>query len=94
VVVKDGQPRKRQRSPQPAEAASVFIQDHHPGYISWAQYQRNQDIMRRNGSHFMHDESALALRSGQGLLTGLLRCGRCGRKLPMRYWGKSGTAAR
>jgi hypothetical protein len=50
--------------------------------------------MRRNGGNFMHDESALALRSGQGLLTGLLRCGRCGRKLHMRYWGKSGTAAR
>jgi DNA invertase Pin-like site-specific DNA recombinase len=94
VVVKDGQPRKRQRSPQPAEAASVFIQDHHPGYIGWAQYQRNQDLMRSNGGNFTQDESALAVRSGQGLLTGLLRCGRCGRKLHIRYWGKSGTAAR
>jgi hypothetical protein len=35
-----------------------------------------------------------AVRAGQGLLTGLLRCGRCGRKLHVRYWGKSGTAAR
>jgi hypothetical protein len=34
------------------------------------------------------------VRNGQGLLTGLLRCGRCGRKLHSRYWGKSGTAAR
>ena len=34
------------------------------------------------------------MRRGQGLLTGLLRCGRCGRKLHIRYWGKSGTAAR
>ena len=34
------------------------------------------------------------MRNGQGLLTGLLRCGRCGRKLHIRYWGKSGTAAR
>lgn len=33
-------------------------------------------------------------RSGQGLLTGLLRCARCGRKLHIRYWGKHGTAAR
>ncbi len=94
VVVKEGQPLRRQRSAQPAEQASVFIQDHHPGYISWAQYQRNQDLMRSNGGNFMHDESALAVRSGQGLLTGLLRCGRCGRKLHIRYWGKRGTAAR
>jgi len=50
--------------------------------------------MRSNGGNFTHDESALAVRGGQGLLTGLLRCGRCGRKLHIRYWGKSGTAAR
>jgi DNA invertase Pin-like site-specific DNA recombinase len=94
VMVKEGQAVKRQRCAQPAEEASVFIQDHHPGYISWAQYQRNRDIMRSNGGNFTQDESALAVRSGQGLLTGLLRCARCGRKLHIRYWGKSGTAAR
>jgi len=94
VVVKDGQALKRQGSARPAEQASVFLPGHHPGYISWAQYQRHQDIMRSNGGNFMQDESALAVRSGQGLLTGLLRCGRCGRKLHIRYWGKSGTAAR
>jgi hypothetical protein len=33
-MVKGGQPHKRQRSAQPAEEASVFIPDHHPGYIS------------------------------------------------------------
>ncbi len=50
--------------------------------------------MRSNGGNFTQDESALAVRRGHGLLTGLLRCGRCGRKLHIRYWGKSGTAAR
>ena len=33
-----------------------------------------------------------AIRAGQGLLGGLLRCGHCGRKLHVRYWG--GTNAR
>jgi DNA invertase Pin-like site-specific DNA recombinase len=94
VVIKDGQAIKRQGRVLPAEQADVFLPDHHPGYISWAQYQRHQDIMRSNGGNFMQDESALAVRGGQGLLTGLLRCGRCGRKLHIRYWGKSGTAAR
>lgn len=94
VVMKDGQAIKRQGRVLPAEQADVFLPDHHPGYISWAQYQRHQDIMRSNGGNFMQDESALAVRSGHGLLTGLLRCGRCGRKLHIRYWGKSGTAAR
>jgi len=94
VVVKAGQPVKRQGAVKPAEEASVFIPDHHPGYISWEQYQRNQETMRNNGGNFTRDESALAVRKGQGLLTGLLRCARCGRKLHSRYWGKSGTAAR
>jgi hypothetical protein len=35
-----------------------------------------------------------AIRAGQGLLVGLLRCGHCGRKLHVRYWGGSGTHAR
>jgi len=35
-----------------------------------------------------------AVREGQGLLAGLLRCGRCGRNLHVRYWGKRGTSAR
>ena len=39
VVVKDGQAIKRQRSPQAAEDASVFITDHHEGYIDWDAYQ-------------------------------------------------------
>jgi hypothetical protein len=35
-----------------------------------------------------------AIRDGQGLLVGLLRCGHCGRKLHVRYWGGRGTHAR
>ncbi|XSC42392.1 zinc ribbon domain-containing protein [Bradyrhizobium sp. RDT10] len=35
-----------------------------------------------------------AIRAGQGLLVGLLRCGHCGRKLHVRYWGGRGTHAR
>lgn len=41
--------------------------------------------MRHNSGNFTADESAQAVRGGQGLLTGLLRCGRCGRKLHIRY---------
>src|SRR5947208_11366711 len=35
-----------------------------------------------------------AIRAGQGLLVGLIRCGHCGRKLHVRYWGGRGTHAR
>src|ERR1700747_1755783 len=40
------------------------------------------------------DESMAAIRAGPGLLVGLLRCGHCGRKLHVRYWGGRGTHAR
>ena len=39
-------------------------------------------------------EAMAAVREGSGLLTGLLRCGHCGRKLHVRYWGGRGTNAR
>jgi hypothetical protein len=94
VNVRDGQTIRRQRSVQAVETASVFITDHHEAYIDWDSYQRRRDTMRSNGGNFVQDESALAVRSGQGLLTGLLRCGCCGRKLHVRYWGKHGTASR
>jgi hypothetical protein len=57
MVVKHGQVIKRQGNTRPAEDASVFIPAHHPGYISWAQYQRHQHIMRSNGGNFTRDES-------------------------------------
>jgi hypothetical protein len=94
VRVKDGEAVKQQRSARPPEDASVFIPAHHAGYIDWDEYQRHQDLMRNNGGNFMKDDGSLAVRCGQGLLSGLLRCARCGRKLHIRYWGKSGTAAR
>ena len=94
VVVSNGRAVKRQKGVRPPEQAKVFIQDHHPSYISWSDYERNQQIMRSNGGNFNPDVSVTAVRSGHGLLTGLLRCARCGRKFYIRYWGKSGTAAR
>ncbi|MCP4044525.1 MAG: recombinase family protein [Gammaproteobacteria bacterium] len=94
VVMKEGQVVRRQGRTLPPEQAKVFIKDHHTGYINWLEYERNQQIMQRNAGNFMRDESVTAVRAGHGLLAGLLRCARCGRKLHTRYWGKSGTAAR
>lgn len=76
------------------EECRVFIPDHHAAYIPWETYEENQRMIRRNSLNLDRDESAGAVRAGQGLLVGLLRCGRCGRKLHVRYWGKAGTSAR
>src|SRR6201984_1583579 len=86
-------PTPRWRS-SPAEECRVFIRDHHAGYMEWATYEENQRMIRRNCVTWEGDESMAAIRAGQGLLVGLLRCGHCGRKLHVRYWGGRGTNAR
>src|SRR5205823_10042459 len=47
-------------------------------------------MTHRNSVNWVPDESMTAIRAGQGLLVGLLRCGHCGRKLHVRYWGGTG----
>ena len=93
-VLDDGKIRKRQQSIQSHDKAKVFIQDHHEGYISWDIYEKNQKMIENNGTNFQQNPEVLAAREGHGLLSGLLRCSRCGKKLQVRYWGKSGTHAR
>jgi hypothetical protein len=90
----DGRLEKRQTAMRRAEACRVFIRDHHIGYIDWATYEENQRMIRRNLVNWQRDEAVTAIRAGQGLLVGLLRCGHCGRKLHVRYWGGRGTNAR
>src|SRR5499433_1625006 len=89
-----GRLEKRQSAMRRAEECRVFIPNHHEGYIDWATYEENQRMTRRNSVNWQGDESMAAIRAGQGLLVGLLRCGHCGRKLHVRYWGGRGTHAR
>jgi DNA invertase Pin-like site-specific DNA recombinase len=90
----EGRLKKRQAATRRPEQCRVFIADHHVGYIDWATYEENQRMIGRNSVNWEAEEPMPAIRAGQGLLVGLLRCGHCGRKLHVRYWGKSGTHAR
>ncbi len=94
TLLVEGRLEKRQSAMRRAEECRVFIRDHHVGYIDWAAYEENQRMTRRNSVNWQGDESMAAIRAGQGLLVGLLRCGHCGRKLHVRYWGGRGTNAR
>jgi DNA invertase Pin-like site-specific DNA recombinase len=94
TLLVEGRLEKRQTAVRRAEECRVFIRDHHLGYIDWTTYEENQRMIRGNSASWQGDESMTAIRAGQGLLVGLLRCGRCGRKLHVRYWGGTGTNAR
>ncbi|MEL7334329.1 MAG: zinc ribbon domain-containing protein, partial [Cyanobacteria bacterium J06560_2] len=60
----------------------VLIKDHHPAYISWAQYEQHLAQLKSNRARA--DECGHA-RSGVALLSGLLTCGRCGARMTVRY---------
>ena len=94
MVVSEGRIVKRTAPVLPPEECRVFIRDHHEGYIGWEEFEENRRRLRSNALRFGSDESVAVIRQGHGLLSGLLRCGRCGKKMQVRYWGKSGTAAR
>jgi DNA invertase Pin-like site-specific DNA recombinase len=67
----------------------VLIHDHHAGYVTWAEFERNQHLIadNANGKSYMGRGS---IRRGEALLPGLLRCARCGRRLHVQYTGKGG----
>src|SRR6266700_2501916 len=94
TILVDGQLKKRQSAFRRAEDCRVFIRAHHEGYIDWSTYEENRQMTRRNSVNWQGNESMAAIRAGQGLLVGLLRCGHCGRRLHVRYWGGRGTNAR
>jgi hypothetical protein len=66
------------------EEWTVVIRDHHDGYISWAEYDRNQTTIADNANMKGAMVSG-SVRNGSALLVGLLRCGRCGRKLKVLH---------
>jgi excisionase family DNA binding protein len=84
VVIENGRKRVIRSMQRDWRSWGVLIQDHHEGYIRWAEFERNQRLIadNANGKRFM---SRGAIRRGEALLSGLLRCARCGRKLHVRY---------
>ena len=65
----------------------VFLPDHHPAYITWEEFEENQN---RLGSNRTNTERCGPAREGAALLTGILICGKCGRRMTVRYTGTGG----
>jgi DNA invertase Pin-like site-specific DNA recombinase len=86
----NGRARKTTGHPRPLREWMVLIRDHHPGYVSWEEYERNQAMMAAN-NFSQPGVAAKAGRGGRALLSGLLRCRRCGRMLRVSYIGAKGV---
>src|ERR1022692_4164560 len=70
---------------KPVTGWTVCIRDHHPGYLTWAQYERNQAVLSANAASRGEDRTAGPAREGSALLQGVVICGRCGLRMSVGY---------
>lgn len=81
----EGKLVKRVYTKQEIDQYRVFIQDHHPAYISWKRFMENCTKITENRPRWSMEQNKGAIKEGFALLTGLLRCGHCGAKIYVRY---------
>jgi DNA invertase Pin-like site-specific DNA recombinase len=93
IHVVDGRARKTNGHNKPMHTWNVLLRNHHPGYISWSEFEENQRMIDEN-AHMKKRMSRKSARGGRALLTGLVRCGRCGRMMRVFYGMRSGHAHR
>jgi DNA invertase Pin-like site-specific DNA recombinase len=94
MIIFEGRVRRStSRQYRPQAEWEVLIIDHHAGYISWTDYLENRQTMAKNVARRQGEQSG-AIKKGPALLSGLLRCGRCGRKLQVGYSGTHGQVGR
>ena len=90
VRYEHGKPRACARR-RPREEWLAFIPQAHEGYVSWDEFERIRHTMAANTRGWNHVGPATR---GPALLTGLLRCRRCGRKLVVCYTGNAHNVLR
>jgi excisionase family DNA binding protein len=75
---------RRRIQRKPVEDWLVLLPNRVQAYITWETYQGNQARIKENAKRMA---GRGAPQPGAALLTGLLRCARCGRRLSVRYGG-------
>ena len=78
------------RSPKTGKASAharsvaqwpVKITEHHPAYVRWEEFVKNQEQLRENWNH---EGNRGVPREGRALLQGIVYCGVCGRKMSVQ----------
>ena len=88
-ITAQGEIQKRVQ-PVPKADWRVHLPDHHEGYITPDEFERNQVRLARNRTNGEGTVLSGAAREGLALLQGMLICGRCGRALTVRYQSHGG----
>lgn len=79
-MIEAGRARQSTRRKKPLEQWRIGLLEQHPGSSSWDMFLQNQQLLEAQRA--MPQEAAGgAAKRGPALRSGLLRGGRCGRKL-------------
>ncbi|MCI0658475.1 MAG: recombinase family protein [Acidobacteria bacterium] len=81
VRLEGDQPRHATRG-MPMNAWKVLIPQAHAGYLSWEQYLENQ---KRICGNWNGGPRGGAANRGRALVQGIIRCGRCGKRMRIAY---------
>jgi Recombinase/Recombinase zinc beta ribbon domain len=68
---------------------AVCLQAAHPGYINWEEFMPNQRRMADNVNHYEAGHTGAPCK-GAAVLQGIAICGRCGRRMSLRYTEPNG----
>jgi DNA invertase Pin-like site-specific DNA recombinase len=69
----------------PREEWHTFLPESHPAYLSWQEYERNLKRLRESAQAIGFERRKSPPREGPALLQGLIACGKCGRRMTLRY---------
>ena len=69
----------------PREEWHTFLPESHPAYLSWQEYERNLKRLRESAQAIGFERRKSPPREGPALLQGLIVCGKCGRRMTLRY---------
>ena len=67
---------------RPREVWHALVKEVHPGYISWEEFEANQERLQGNLTHRSQPGAA---RQGNALLQGIVLCGHCGKNMATSY---------
>jgi len=69
----------------PREEWISFIPNAHPGYITLDQFEANRARLADNAAAHGRDRAGGPPREGPALLQGIIICGKCGKRMTLRY---------
>jgi DNA invertase Pin-like site-specific DNA recombinase len=74
---------------QPIDKWEICLHNVYPASIAWEEFLANQAQLRANHLDYQEEHHGVP-RKGQALLQGMVRCGRCGALMHLRYSGPQG----